>query len=132
MTSETVVTNALLGIVRAATRVDATWALVGGQALIAYGVPRETLDADALVAPAALESVAATLVDTFGWTPLVFDPESEDYAQAGEHLSASQIRDAVAWAERRDPAAAEGMKAILSAARARRAPKRTQPYTRKP
>ncbi len=84
MTSETVVTSALLDLARAAALVGASWALVGGQALIAYGVPRETLDADALVDHGMLGAFADVLVDTFGWTPVVYDEGSEDYVESAD------------------------------------------------
>lgn len=218
MTSDTVVTSAMLDPARAAPQAGASWALIGGQALIAYGVPRETLDADALVSPGSLDAVAEVLVKTFGWTPVVYDPESEDYVrtsepvvhfmddpvlfdvgeerrmipllsplglpvellaaqhpieqemvdaavvqvhqgvrvpvaplggillvkrkadrpkdvaaieQTGEHLKAASVQDALAWAQARDPATADDIRSILSAARGRRAPTRTEPYTRK-
>ncbi len=217
MTSETVVTSALLDLARAAALVGASWALVGGQALIAYGVPRETLDADALVDHGMLGAFANVLVDTFGWTPVVYDEGSEDYVesaevavhfmddpvlfdvaqerqmvplrsplglpvellaaqhpieqemvsvaaqrqfhgvlvpiaplggillvktkadrskdvaaieQAGEHLSANQVQEAIAWAKRRDEATADDLRAILTAARVRRAPRRTTAYVK--
>lgn len=218
MTSDTIVTSAVLDLLRAAVAARTEWALIGGQALIAYGVPRETLDADALVAPGALETLAEVLVVTFGWTPLVYDDRTEDYAvarevtvhfmddpvlfdvgeerrmvplrsplglpvellaaqhpvehamldgamlrahygvrvptaplggillvktkadrskdvaaveQTGEHLGAKELDAAVAWARHHDPASAEDLVAILRAARARRAPKRTVPYKRR-
>jgi hypothetical protein len=217
MTSETLVASALLDLVRAAKVVGTGWALVGGQALVAYGVPRETLDADVLAAPDALEGLAGALVETFGWTPLAFDEASQDYApvaemtvhymddpvlfdvheerrmiplrsplglpvevlaaqhpveremidraavrvhhgvpvpvaplggvllvkakadrskdvaaleQAAEHLTAAEVREAVAWAEDRDAATAQDVRAALEAARARRVPVRTKPGRR--
>jgi hypothetical protein len=218
MTSDTMVASALLDLSRAAPRAGAAWALIGGQALIAYGVPRETLDADALVPLDGLERVAAELVETFGWTPLTYDKRSDDYVvadevrvhfmddpvlfdvgqerqmiplrsplglpvellaaqhpveeemvdaavvrshqgvsvpiaplggillvkakadrqkdvaaieQAAEHLSASQVRGAVAWAAKRDAATAQDLRSMLTAARVRRAPNRTEPSKRK-
>lgn len=214
MISDAAVASALLDLARAAPRAGVSWALIGGQALIAYGVPRETLDADALVPLEGLERVARQLVETFGWTPVAYDGGSEDYVKAdevtvhymddpvlfdvgqerqmiplrsplglsvellaaqhpveqemvdtaltrshqgvsvpvaplggillvktkadrpkdiaaieqtGEHLSASQVGEAVAWAQQRDAATAEDLQALLSAARTRRAPKRTKP-----
>ena len=219
MNADPVVSRALLDFARAAPRVSAPWALVGGQALISYGVPREALDADALVTLDGLERLAGELVQTFGWTPLVYDEGSGDFVaanevtihyqddpvlfdvgqerqmiplrsplglpvellaaqhpveqemidsacarshqglsvpvaplggillmmamadppardvgaieQAGEHLSAKVVREAVAWAEQRDPRTAKKLRRILSAARTRRAPKRTKPASRK-
>ncbi|MBI4701759.1 MAG: hypothetical protein HY744_11480 [Deltaproteobacteria bacterium] len=51
--------------------------------------------------------------------------------QAAEHLPAAQLRDAVAWATERDEATAKDLRAILQAARTRRAPVGTRPYRRK-
>lgn len=84
MTSETIVASALLDLSRAAMLAKLPWALVGGEALIAYGVPRETLDADAIVQEPGLETLADSLVRTFGWRPLVYDHETGDYVEADE------------------------------------------------
>jgi hypothetical protein len=51
--------------------------------------------------------------------------------QTGEHLSAVEVDDAVAWAKQRDAATAEDLRAILTAARTRRAPTRTKPSPRR-
>lgn len=213
MTSDAIVTSALLDLARAAVVAGVPWALIGGQALIAYGVPRETLDTDALVPFDGIENIASVLVENFFWKPVVYDVRTEDYIdaeqvtvhfmddvgqerqmvplrsplglpiellaaqhpveqemidvavmrrhqgvsvpiaplggvllvktkadrqkdhaaieQTGEHLLARQVDDAVAWARKRDPATADDLRAILSAARSRRAPTRTKPYTRK-
>jgi len=77
--SDPAVTNALLDIRRAATNARVPWALIGGQALIAYGVPKHTEDADALVPTANLEDFADVLVETFGYTPLLYDAGTDDY-----------------------------------------------------
>ena len=71
--SDPAITSALLDIRRAATNARIPWALVGGQALLAYGVPRHTEDVDALVPPLDLEDFANELVDTFGYVPLLYD-----------------------------------------------------------
>jgi len=85
MTTDAVVASALLDLSRAVRSVtNADWALIGGQALIVYGVPRETLDADALVSSDALGDIAVTLVSTFGWTPLVYDERVDDYVESEE------------------------------------------------
>jgi len=60
------------------------WALIGGQALISYGVPKHTEDADALVPTADLENFADMLVQTFGYTPLIYDEETKGYVTADE------------------------------------------------
>jgi len=217
--SDPAVTSALLDIRRAATNARVPWALVGGQALIAYGVPKHTEDTDALVPTIELEEIANELVHTFGYTPLLYDATSEDYVptreatvhymddpvlfdiheersmiplrsplglgvdllaaqhpieqemielshlqghygvqvpiaplggvllvktkadrpkdvaaieQAAENLPKEQIDEAVAWAAKRDPATADDLRSTMKFARARRAPKHTQPYPRKP
>jgi len=84
MTTDALVASALLDLSRAVTIAGADWALIGGQALIVYGVPRETLDADALVPSGALFSIAVVLVDTFDWTPLVYDETTDDYIESKE------------------------------------------------
>lgn len=217
MTSAADVGRSLEELARAATTLGVRWALIGGQALIAHGVPRDTLDADALVEPALLGELSSALVEQQAWVPLVYDPGSGDYLaasgptvhymddpvlfdlhaeramvplrsgtgllvellasqhpieqamvdeaalrrhfgaqvplaplggillvktkadrtkdiaaleQAAEHLSAAVLDGAVAWAKRHDPASADDLRAILGAARARRAPVRTEAYTR--
>lgn len=83
-TTDSVVSSALRDISSAALIAEAQWALVGGQSLLAYGVPRQTLDVDILVDADALEEVAVVLVDSLGWTPLLYDPESGDMLPARE------------------------------------------------
>ena len=51
--------------------------------------------------------------------------------QTAEHLPPQVLADAVAWARKRDPATADDLAAILSTARVRRVPKRTEGYSRK-
>lgn len=84
MTSDTVITSAFLDLVRAAGAAEIPWSLVGGQALLAYGVPRHTHDADALVDTEDLETLAHALVETFAWTPLLYDETAEDYVDTTE------------------------------------------------
>ena len=84
MTTDPSVTSALSDLVRACRREGAAWALVGGQALISHGVPRHTEDADGLVDPERLGDVCLGLVEVFGWTPLAYDPSTEDYVDAVE------------------------------------------------
>jgi hypothetical protein len=73
------VTSALLDLTRAVRNARTEMALVGGQALQSYGVPRTTEDADALVPREDLETLADELVDRFDWTPLDHDDETGDY-----------------------------------------------------
>jgi hypothetical protein len=73
------VSSALLDLTRAARNIRTEFALVGGQALQSYGVPRTTQDADALVTRDDLEALADELVDRFGWTPLDYDEDADGY-----------------------------------------------------
>jgi len=77
--TDAAVTSALLDLRRATTKASQPWALIGGQALRAHGVPRDTLDIDAIVMPEGVSSLAELLVNEFEWVPLVYDPESNDY-----------------------------------------------------
>jgi hypothetical protein len=218
MTTDPAVTSALSDLVRACRREGAAWTLIGGQSLISHGVPRHTEDANGLVDPGKLGDVCQSLVEVFGWTPLAYDPDTADYAearevtthfmddpilfdvgvermmvplratmglvvellaaqhpvearmveesspssklgvvvpvaplggvmlvkakadrlkdvaaleQAAEHLDADAIRRALEWAEEADPATAADLRAILTAARTRRAPRHTSSYHRK-
>jgi hypothetical protein len=81
-----VVQAALSDLARAASDVDAEWALIGGHALRAYGVPRETLDADALVPLERAMSLADKLVEKFNWIPIVYDANADDFVEADEPL----------------------------------------------
>jgi len=56
--SNPVITSALLDLTRAVRNVRTQMALVGGQALQSYGVPRTTEDADTLVSREDLEPLA--------------------------------------------------------------------------
>jgi hypothetical protein len=207
-----VVQAALAALARAASAVGAEWALIGGHALRAHGVPRDTLDADALVPLGHALDLADRLVAEFHWTPIVYDAAVRDFVesdeplfqymddpvlydigeqrsmimlrtpeglpvdilgaqhpverimldeaaptasygrdvpvaplggvllvktragrlkdeaaieQAAEHLSATTLRAAVAWAEREDPATSEDLAALIHAARVRLVPNRT-------
>jgi len=71
--SPAAVTLALQDLRRALDAMDIHWALIGGQALRAYGVPRHTLDLDAMVPASDLLAIAEKLVDDFDWTPLKAD-----------------------------------------------------------
>ena len=73
------VTSALLDLTRAVRSVSTQMAIVGGQALQSYGVPRTTEDADALVPREDLETLADELVDRFGWTALDYDDVAGEY-----------------------------------------------------
>lgn len=75
------VTRALTDLLRAAETVGAHWSLVGGQALIAHGVPRDTLDADALVAKERLGDLAVELCESHAWKALEYDEGSGDYVE---------------------------------------------------
>jgi hypothetical protein len=71
----------LAAVVRAAS---SSWALVGGHALRVHGVPRDTLDIDAFVEEAHLESLACDLVAEHDWIPLRHDARTNRYALVGE------------------------------------------------
>lgn len=71
----TAVAATLRDVRDAADDLDEPWALIGGQALQAYGVPRDTLDVDVLSAVAG--ELALHLVDAYGWTPLLADEYGE-------------------------------------------------------
>jgi len=73
--------EALQGAQRAAQQLGAEWALIGGQALIAYGVPRITTDVDIL---AELAGEIALALVTGGWTALQFDLGTGDYTVTSE------------------------------------------------
>jgi hypothetical protein len=66
---------ALLDLSRAAQSLGVPWALVGGQALITHGAPRDSPGADAILPPDRIGDVAHKLLDLFEWTPLVHDVE---------------------------------------------------------
>ncbi|MBI5537238.1 MAG: hypothetical protein HY898_31240 [Deltaproteobacteria bacterium] len=53
-----------------AATLAAPWALIGGHALIAHGVPRYSPDLDLLVADDRIRPVVAVLVSGFGWARL--------------------------------------------------------------
>lgn len=77
--TDAMVTSALLDLTRAVHNVSTQMALVGGQALQSYGVPRTTEDADALIVREDLETLANELVDAFGWTPFDYDDDTGEY-----------------------------------------------------
>lgn len=74
--------TALMAIAKTARTTDVSWALIGGQGLLAHGIPRDTLDLDILVPPEALEEFALNLTSRDGWVPLRFDQSQRDYVDA--------------------------------------------------
>jgi hypothetical protein len=78
------VARTLEDVARVATAIGAGWALIGGQALLAYGVPRETLDVDVLVSPRATSALATELCRSAGWTPLQHRSWTRDYVPVAE------------------------------------------------
>ena len=207
-----VVAMALNDLSRAAENSNTPWALIGGQALRAYGVPRHTLDADALVPVEDLLRLADVLVVTFHWKALKYSDEDAGYVvateptvllmddpvlfdvqeqrnmialesnaglvvellaaqhpvemdmvtgsgfrthegilvpvaplggillvktkadrskdraaieQTAEHLSRTRIDDAIAWADKKDPATADDLRALVNAVHVRRRPNGT-------
>jgi hypothetical protein len=83
--------EALRGAREAARELGADWALIGGQALVAYGVPRITTDVDIL---ASLAGELALALAAQGWAPLRFDAGSGDYVVA-EEVTAHYMDDPV-------------------------------------
>jgi len=73
------VAGTLEDLVRVAELVGARWALIGGQALQAHGVPRETFDVDVLVSREATQTLAIVLCSLAGWTPLQYRSFKRDY-----------------------------------------------------
>ena len=63
MVTDPMVTAALQDFNRACGMVGASWALIGGQALVSYGIPRYTEDADGLVDADRAVEVAQLSVD---------------------------------------------------------------------
>jgi hypothetical protein len=82
--TEIAVASAMMDLVRAAQTEKVPWALIGGQALRVHGVPRNTLDAYALVSSDGLVALAEDLVVTYKWRPLVYDKKKKDYVKAEE------------------------------------------------
>jgi hypothetical protein len=215
---QAIIANALADLVRATKAVHSTWSLVGGEALIAHGVPRETLDADVFAEAELLEDLAAELLDVYGWTALEYDVRAGAYVpaedlvvhhmddpvlfdigqerrmipllsslgllvellaaqhpieqdmiecagirvhhgvripvaplggillvktkadrlkdraaieQVTEHLGNEQIREALNWAQARDPATTEDLRALIQTVRTRQTPKRKTGRKRK-
>jgi hypothetical protein len=85
---------ALRDIQVAARSLGAEWALVGGQALISYGVPRITTDVDVLAVLAG--DLAVELVEKHGWTPLRFSMASGDY-EVAETVHVHEMDDPVLY-----------------------------------
>jgi hypothetical protein len=77
----------------AATALDSVWAIMGGHALIAWGVPRDTPEIDAMVDPDLIEELAATLVGKSGWVPLECNDQGRSFL----------VTDAVTLREKEDP-----------------------------
>jgi hypothetical protein len=82
-----IVTRTLETLALAAGETGARWALVGGQALIAHGVPRDTLDADALVDGDLIGELALDLVEKHGWTALDYDASVDDYRDVAHPIA---------------------------------------------
>lgn len=75
---------ALVDIAILTRAIDVEWALVGGLALRAHGVPRDTLDVDALVAERDLLRLAVALVAEADWVPLQYSVDDHDYVPTDE------------------------------------------------
>ncbi len=90
------VARTLEDLVRIAESIGVRWALIGGQALIAYGMKRETLDLDALVERHATQSLAIVLCACAGWTPLAPRSWTRDYV-AAKKPTRHHFDDLVLW-----------------------------------
>ena len=71
-------------LARIADAISVRWALIGGQALLAHGVPRETHDVDVLVSRHATAALATELCRAAGWTPLQYRSWTRDYVAVVE------------------------------------------------
>ncbi|MEP7125664.1 MAG: hypothetical protein ABJE95_32340 [Byssovorax sp.] len=78
------VARALEDLVRIADAIGVRWALIGGQALLAYGVPRQTHDVDVLVSRHATLALATELCRSAGWTALQYRSWTRDYVPVAE------------------------------------------------
>lgn len=78
------VAEALDDLVRIADVLGVRWALIGGQALLAHGVPRDTHDVDVLVSLHATVALAIGLCRSAGWTPLQYRSWTRDYVPVAE------------------------------------------------
>ena len=78
------VARTLEDLVRTAEAIGVRWALIGGQALLAHGVPRETRDVDVLVSRHATLALATELCRSAGWTPLQYRSWTRDYVPVAE------------------------------------------------
>lgn len=78
------VADTLEDLARVADAIGVRWALIGGQALLAHGVPRETGDVDVLVSRQATLALATELCSSAGWTPLQYRSWTRDYVAVAE------------------------------------------------
>ena len=78
------VARALEDLVQVADTIGVRWALIGGQALLAHGVRRETGDVDVLVSHHATLTLATELCRSAGWTPLQYRSWTRDYVPVAE------------------------------------------------
>lgn len=78
------VARTLEDLVRIAETIGVRWTLIGGQALLAHGVPRETRDVDVLVSRTATLALATELCRSAGWTPLQYRSWTRDYVPVAE------------------------------------------------
>lgn len=63
-------------------RLRCRWALIGGQALVAHGVPRSTTDLDVMLHVDRLLAVAGQLAHTGGWCPATRRADGRCYVLA--------------------------------------------------
>lgn len=76
------VAAALEDVARAAEVLQTRWALIGGQALVAHGIPRRTDDVDLLVPLADIRIFAAVLCALSRWVPLEYRRWERDFVPA--------------------------------------------------
>lgn len=88
---------ALEHVGRASEAIGARWALIGGQALIAYGVPHDTDDIDVLVSAHDIEDLALSLCAFADWMPLEYRAWERDYVPAAKP-TLHRFDDLLLWA----------------------------------
>jgi hypothetical protein len=80
--TESAMTDVTSTIVKVLNRQHVPWVLIGGQALQAHGVPRNTLDEDIMVPLESLVGTALMLAGQKGWKPLRYSKRTGDYVIA--------------------------------------------------
>lgn len=94
MNYETMIANTLVDLARAAHNASISWALIGGEALTAHDVPRQSVGVDLLVPPTSLQRLATILVDSFNWIPVEYEAETRGHF-AAESIAVYDMDDPV-------------------------------------